>query len=100
AAAVGPLVPPRPVAGLASNRRPTYPGQARERGEQGTVIVRVQVTAEGTAASVSVGRSSGHPLLDAAALDAIRSWRFRPATRGGVPVAAQAEVPVSFQLDD
>jgi protein TonB len=64
------------------------------------VIVRVQVTAEGAAAAVSLGRSSGHAALDAAALAAIRSWRFSPATRGGVPVAAEAEVPVAFRLDD
>jgi protein TonB len=100
AAAAGPLVPPRAVAGMAGNRAPAYPTQARDRREEGTVIVRVQVTAEGAAAAVSLGRSSGHAALDAAALAAIRSWRFSPATRGGVPVAAEAEVPVAFRLDD
>jgi protein TonB len=100
AAPPGPTVPPRPVAGLAGNRRPVYPTQARDRGEEGTVLVLVHVTAQGAAESVSVARSSGHPTLDEAAMAAIRSWRFSPATRGGVPVAAEAEVPVAFHLND
>jgi protein TonB len=100
AAPPGPVTPPRAVAGLAGNRRPVYPTQARDRGEEGTVLVLVQVTAQGAAASVSVARSSGHPALDEAALTAIRSWKFSPATRGGVPVAAEAEVPVAFHLND
>jgi periplasmic protein TonB len=97
---MGPIAPPRPVAGLATNQRPAYPEGARRRGEQGRVVVRVAVSAEGSPLDVSVASSSGHASLDAAALAAVRRWRFVPAIQGGKPVAAAAEVPVQFRLED
>jgi protein TonB len=45
-------------------------------------------------------KSSGHAVLDQAAEAAVRGWRFQPATRGGVPVAAPADVPFRFRLQD
>jgi protein TonB len=81
-------------------RRADYPAEARRRGWQGEVVLRVEVSAEGRADAVAILRSSGHAVLDEAALAAVRLWRFRPATRGGVPVAAPADVPVRFRLRD
>jgi protein TonB len=40
----------------------------------------------------------GHPLLDAAAVDAVRQWRYRPTLLNGVPIAIQMQVVVSFTL--
>ncbi len=94
------LIPPRPVAGMASDRAPVYPETARRRNEQGRVVLRVNVGPAGTALAVAVGRSSGFPVLDNAAVDAVRNWRFIPATEGGRPVPATAEVPVVFRLED
>lgn len=98
AAETGPLVPPRPLSEAAGNRPPNYPDSAKQRGEQGRALLRVDVTVGGQAAAVSVLRSTGFPRLDQSAVDAVRGWRFVPATRGGRPVAAAAEVPVNFQL--
>lgn len=95
-----PLVPPRPVAGMASNRPPAYPERSRQRREQGRVLLRVDVAVDGTAAAVAVAQSSGYRALDEAAATAVRQWRFIAATRGGVAVAAVAEVPVQFALAD
>jgi protein TonB len=92
------IVPPRPVAGMETNRAPTYPDIARRRGEQGRVMLRVNVSADGTPLDVEVMATSGHPSLDTAALSAVRQWRFIPATQAGRSVAASAEVPVRFQL--
>jgi protein TonB len=94
----GPFVPPRPLSPAAGNRPPDYPPSLQARGVQGLVLLRVYVTADGRAAAVSVMRSSGSPRLDASALDAVRAWRFIPATRGGRAIPGVAEVPVNFQL--
>ena len=90
--------PPRyGLPGLA-NPRPDYPWLARERGEQGRVVVRVIVSDAGRAQRVEVARSSGHDRLDRAALAALARWRFEPARRGGHAVPGTVEVPVTFKL--
>jgi len=94
------IVPPRPVAGLAGNVAPSYPESARRRGEQGRVMLRVTVSSEGSPMDVSVADSSGHPILDEAAVSAVRRWRFTPATQAGRPLVATAEVPVVFHLTE
>ncbi len=97
-AAPAPMMPARPVAGMESDRPPSYPEAARRRGEQGRVVLRVDVSADGLPLDVSVAEGSGFPSLDAAAIGAVRQWRFVPATRGGTPVAAAAQVPIRFRL--
>jgi protein TonB len=97
---MGPLLPARPVAGMESDRPPAYPESARRRGQQGRVLLQVNVSTDGLPVTVSVAASSGYASLDAAAVTAVEQWRFVPATRGGTPVAAVAEVPVRFRLTD
>lgn len=82
------------------NPPPAYPEESRRRREEGTVLVKVFVSPLGTPQAVSLYRSSGFPALDQAALEAVRRWRFRPATAGGAPVASYAVVPISFHLTD
>jgi protein TonB len=95
-----PLVPPRPVSAAVGNRKPAYPAEARRRHLEGLVVLQVAVSAHGAPDNVTVLKSSGHALLDDAALAAVRLWRFEPATRGGIAVPAPAEVPVRFRLED
>ncbi|MCW5729897.1 MAG: TonB family protein [Alphaproteobacteria bacterium] len=90
----------RPAGPQAGNPVPAYPRRARERGIEGRVTLKVEVLADGSAGSVQVIGSSGHALLDRAALDAVRTWRFRPAERDGVPLVSSIEIPVSFRLVD
>jgi protein TonB len=92
--------PPRYGVGSAANPAPRYPEMARERGWEGLVVLAVNVAADGRAESVSVSRSSGHRVLDQAALEAVRAWRFEPARRGGLPIAGNALVPIRFRLED
>jgi protein TonB len=63
------------------------------------VLLRVQVTANGTAASVELQTSSGSTRLDQAALEAVKKWRFIPAKRGEQPVSASVTVPVRFSIE-
>jgi len=77
---------------------PVYPRSARTRGIEGTVMLRLEIEASGTVASVEVARSSGHPALDAAAVTTVRTWRCRARTRGGEPVASTETLPVHFRL--
>jgi protein TonB len=82
-----------------NNPAPRYPDAARRSGEQGTVTLRVQVARDGAASRVAVEKSSGSPHLDAAALEAVKAWRFTPARRGGEAVESWMLVPIVFRLD-
>lgn len=80
------------------NPKPAYPAEARQLRQQGRVILAVQVSADGRAASVSLARSSGFPLLDAAAVEGVRRWTFVPAQAAGLATPSRVEVPVVFAL--
>jgi protein TonB len=90
------VLPPR---GIAGNAKPYYPLAARQRHLEGRVVLRVEVSAAGEPTSVTVAHSSGHEVLDQAALGVVRHWRFNPATRGGEPVPSSADVPVQFRIE-
>lgn len=90
--------PPHFNVAYLSDPKLDYPPAARRLRLQGTVIVRVQVSAAGLPESVRVEKSSGAELLDETALAAIRGWRFSPARRGSEPVAHWVDVPIRFRL--
>ena len=77
---------------------PAYPIVARRRGLQGVVVIAIEVAVDGAPVSINLQRSSGHPVLDSAALNAVRTWRFAPARRAGQAVRATLEVPIRFRL--
>lgn len=83
-----------------TNPRPDYPIPSQRRREEGIVLLNVQVQPDGTPAAISLNRSCGHPLLDRAALDAVRRWTFEPARAAGVPVSSLVVIPVRFSLDE
>jgi protein TonB len=62
------------------------------------VRLRANIDAQGMLLDLVIEQSSGYPLLDEAALKAIRKWRFRPGTRNGEAVAGSVVIPVEFQL--
>ena len=82
------------------NPKPKYPRAARRFRREGTVVVLVEVLASGRVGEVAIEESSGHKLLDDAAVKAVRRWRFEPAMKGSVPVRARVKVPVEFNLKD
>ncbi|NMG00321.1 energy transducer TonB [Aromatoleum toluolicum] len=82
-----------------NNPAPAYPPLSRRMREEGKVMLRVQVTAEGLPAQVDLAESSGYARLDTAAREAVQRWRFVPAKQGGQPVAAAVIVPIVFKLE-
>jgi protein TonB len=93
------LTPPQFDAAYLENPKPKYPATARKLGIQGTVVLRVFISVEGNPAEIRVEKSSGHPVLDQAALTAVKKWRFDPAHEGEAPVAAWVDVPIRFRLE-
>jgi protein TonB len=85
---------PRPI----SSPAPRYPREAQRRGAAGTVVLRVHVGIDGEPQAIDLVQGSGFRELDRAAADAVRRWRFAPATHGGQPVEAAVQVPVTFNL--
>ena len=73
----------------------TFPTQGLGSRSQVKVVVRVTVTTDGTVADPEIVESGG-PAFDAAVLDAVRRWKFRPALRGDVPVPSRIRIPFLF----
>lgn len=77
---------------------PVYPRTARIRGQEGVVLLSVEVLANGRTGQILVKKSSGYALLDRAALDAVRFWRFEPAKRSQIPLTMIVDIPIRFSL--
>ena len=77
---------------------PPYPLVSRARDEEGTVFVKVLLSPQGRVQAVQLDKTSGFQRLDEAALQAVKHWRFAPATRGGQGVETWVVVPVRFEL--
>jgi protein TonB len=80
------------------NPAPRYPPLARRMRQEGKVVLRVLVDIGGAASQIEVRNSSGSDVLDEAALEAVKRWRFVPARRGDQPVGAWVLVPITFTL--
>jgi len=78
--------------------KPAYPLGARQRGEEGRVVLEVQVAPDGHPARVALFNSSGFSELDRAAVRAIERALFTPATANGQPIEAQAHITILFRL--
>lgn len=79
---------------------PNYPIEALNAHEEGEVRLQVALDALGNVEDVRVASSSGSRQLDRAAIESVRSWRFRPARRAGEAVSSMIDVPVNFRIDD
>ena len=67
--------------------------------QEGEVIITAEVLTDGSATDVRMATSSGIKLLDEAALETVRQWRFIPAKRDGVPYVQRLRIPVTFSLN-
>ncbi|MEQ9877744.1 TonB family protein [Pectobacterium aroidearum] len=94
-----PLTPPLANADYLHNPAPSYPDVAISRGYEGTVLLNVQVRADGKVQTIRIHQSSGYPSLDEAARDTVLRWSFVPARRGNLPVSGWVVVPVDFSLN-
>jgi periplasmic protein TonB len=87
-----------PASYSASNQKPIYPNMSKRLGEQGTVVLRVLVKADGSAGEVEVKSSSNYPRLDQAAVEAVKTWRFNSAKIDGKAIDEWYQVPIPFKL--
>ncbi len=102
------VIPPRPVlakplrishldeANLLHRVQPVYPPIARQARVQGTVELRAIIGKTGTIENLVV--VSGHPMLAAAAIEAVRQWRYRPYLLNDHPIEVETEITVNFLL--
>ncbi len=84
---------------IISSSRPVYPRVARESGWEGTVIVRTLIDTNGVPSQVKIRKSTGHPTLDQAAQEAVKSWTFQPAKDGNIPITKWVDIPIKFDLN-
>jgi len=98
APAPAPVVQAREGANYMKNPRPAYPRKAKREGWEGTTLLRVAVQASGKPGAVKLQKSSGHDVLDEAAIEAVGRWTFAPATQGGAPISGSVTVPIVFRL--
>lgn len=90
---------PSSSADYLNNPRPAYPGLSKRLGEEGKVVLRVLIEADGSASKAEIRSSSGYDRLDQAALQTVLRWRYLPGKRGGVAEAMWFNVPINFVLE-
>ena len=81
---------------LISKTTPAYPTIARVAHVSGTVVLAAIISKEGTIVNLHV--QSGHPMLTQAAMDAVKTWRYRPYLLNGQPVEVETTINVVFSM--
>jgi periplasmic protein TonB len=81
-----------------NNPAPAYPAISKRLGEQGRVLMRVLIGADGLPKEAQVAKSSGFERLDNAAREAVMKWRYVPGKRNGQPETMWFQVPLIFEL--
>lgn len=93
------VVLPSAQAAYLHNPPPAYPAMSRRLAEQGRVMVRVLIGADGLPQKAELQTGSGYDRLDRAALESVMRWRFVPGRRGDVPETMWVSVPIVFHLE-
>ncbi len=83
-----------------SGQRFQFPEGAWQEGLEGTTVLKLLISREGTVDSTIVLESSGHPSLDSAAMSQASALQFEPAAQGGEPVQVWGRLPVIFPPAD
>lgn len=78
-----------------NNSSPSYPYVARQNGWQGTVVLKATITSTGNVTNIMVYNSSGHTVLDNAALVAVGNWKFKNLQNQNIDVT----IPIEFIID-
>lgn len=101
AVAVKPTLP-KMVEKVTFSARPSpikYPHSAKRRNLEGVVLVEVWIDALGQQTKQLIVNSSGHEVLDNAAIKAITEWQFSRHQAGGLAIAHRVQVPINFELN-
>ncbi len=94
-----PLIPAEIDSRYARDLQPDYPASERRSGNEGIVQVRVLIGTDGRVKQVERVRASSDAFFEVTRRQALSRWRFRPATRGGVPQESWQTKTVRFELD-
>ena len=90
-----PVTPPRPIRTI----EPKYPASARNASIEGLVKIKMLITYEGKVTEASIVESSGHPEMDANALEAVYKWRFSPArNKLKQKIDCYITMPIKFKM--
>ena len=81
------------------NTAPPYPRRARRLGYEGIVLLKVLIDENGRVDNLTLLESSGHTILDRAALSAVKNWLFEPGTEGGLKKKMWVKIPIRFDLE-
>ena len=107
AAAPAPPAPPKPQGisapvsiGASHSCMNEYPAVAQRLNQQGTTSIKFTVNTDGSVSDVHVSGSSGHDMLDQAAIRCAQSWRYKPAVQNGQPVTAPWSTDVQWKLQN
>ena len=84
---------------MSTHTTPPYPELDRRMGNQGTVKLRLSISAQGAVTAADVIQSSGFPSLDQAAVSwVIGHWKYKPAVQAGAAVASSTVAAVVFNI--
>ncbi|GAM68564.1 ferric siderophore transport system [Vibrio sp. JCM 19236] len=75
-----------------------YPRLAQKRGWQGNTLIEIWINEEGKQIKQAIVNSSGHKILDEAAMKAVAEWQFQRRSEQGQRIAYRVQVPINFQL--
>ncbi|MDX1949773.1 MAG: energy transducer TonB [Rickettsiales bacterium] len=93
------VMPTLSEADYLSTTPPIYPPRAIDLGQQGIVIIRALISANGgSVQKVAIHKSSGFSILDNSALEAVKDWKFKPFTQKSIPISGWVMVPVRFVI--
>ncbi len=92
-----PLTPAHVDPNYLHRPNPVYPALSKRLREEGTVLLRVNLDAQGIVLDISIEKSSSFQRLDQAAHEAVKQWRFIPAKRGQEAMPSTALVPIEFK---
>jgi len=87
--------------GILAKVDPVYPAIARQAGQQGTVLLKIEILVNGRPGRITIARSTNYPALDEAAMAAVRQWQFVPTKdlSSGQAIVCTTTLPVSFRLN-
>jgi periplasmic protein TonB len=84
---------------FAEQAQHVYPSEAARRHQQGSVVLMLYINGNGTLDKIEIVKSSGFPLLDAAAIKEMKQSRFQPAMDGAIPIRSRAQASVTYRLE-
>jgi protein TonB len=93
------FIPAQPTGESIQNKLPPYPEKAQQLGQEGLVILTIEILKDGTAGKIEIITSSGYPLLDESALKTVLNWKFVPAKVNGRAVTSTITIPIRFRLE-